>query len=167
MLHTQKGGSHITKTKKTILIVTVITLLLAISIGAYAATTYTTPAEAAAGVTGQTEDAMIAERQQTGKTYGAIADDAGKLEEFKNAMLEMKQGVLDQRVTDGTLTQEQADDIMAAMEERAESCDGSGPADGTCSGGGLASRNGNGAGRGADRGMGYGMGRGQGACLNQ
>jgi len=159
-----------TKTKKTILIVAVIAVLGALSIGAYAATTYETPAEAAAGLTGKTVDQVVTERQETGKTYGTIADEAGKLDEFKDAMLEMKKDVLDQRVAEGTLTQEQADDIMAAIEERAQDCDGTGPADGTRLGGGFGFGRG-GAGRGAGRG--YGMGRGQGygmgrgACLYQ
>ena len=154
-----------TKTKKTILILGVFALLGAVSIGAYAASTYATPAEAAADLTGQTVDQVTAERLETGKTYGAIAADAGKLEEFKDAMIQMKQDVLDQRVADGVITREAADEIMAAIEERAENCDGTGPANGTCPGGGFGfGRNGGGAGRGVGRGQGGGMGRGQGAC---
>jgi hypothetical protein len=156
-----------TKTKKMILIIAVIALLGTVSVGAYAAT-YDTPAEAAAGVTGKTVDQVVAERLETGKTYGTIADEAGKLDAFKDAMIQMKQEILDERVTDGAITQERADDIMAAIEERAAACDGTGPADGTRLGAGFGfGRNGSGAGKGAGRGMGYGMGRGQGACLYQ
>lgn len=153
-----------TKMKKMILITAVIALVGAISIGAYAATTYETPAEAAAGITGQTVDQVVAERLETGKTYGTIADEAGKLDEFKDAMIQMKQDVLDQRVADGAITQERADDIMAAVEERAATCDGTGPADGARLGGGFGFGRSGETGRGAGQGQGYGMGRGQGAC---
>lgn len=160
-----------TRTKKTILIVAVIAALSTLSVGAYAAATYATPAEAVAGLTGQTVDQVVAQRVETGETYGAIADDAGKLDEFKDAMITIKKDVLDARVAEGTLTQDQADDILAAIEERAATCDGTGPADGTRLGGGFGfGRNGGGAGRGAGRGgygMGQGYGMGRGACLYQ
>ena len=124
------------------------------------------PAEAAAGVTGQTLEQVTAEKLETGKTYGAIANDAGKLAEFKDAMIQMKQEELNERVAEGTITQERANDIMAVIEERTADCDGTGPADGTRLGGGFG-RGGSGAGKGAGRGQGYGMGGGQGTCLYQ
>jgi len=160
-----------TKTKKTILIAAVIALIGAVSIGAYAATTYETPAEAAAGVTGSTVEEVVAQRLETGQTYGAIADDAGQLDAFRDAMIQMKQDILDQRVADGTITQERADAIMDAVRERAAACDGTGPADGTRLGGGFgfgrSGETGRGMGMGRGAGQGYGMGRGQGACPYQ
>lgn len=62
-------------TKKFIAGCTAAFMLSATSVTAFAAASYSTPAEAAAGI--------------TGKSYGAIANEAGKLEEFKAEMLQM------------------------------------------------------------------------------
>jgi hypothetical protein len=86
-----------------------------------------TPADIAAAVTGKTAAEVTQERTQ-GKTYGAIAQEAGKLEEFKAQMLEQKKAVLEQRVKDGRLTQEQADQILAKIQNNQAVCDGSGNA---------------------------------------
>lgn len=55
---------------------------------AYAATSLT-PAEIAANLTGKSVSELQQQRQ-AGQTYGAIANEAGKLEEFKTQMLEQK-----------------------------------------------------------------------------
>lgn len=124
--------------------------------GAAFAATYKTPAEIVSGLTGKTIDEVSAERV-AGKTYGTIANDAGKLDEFKAQMLEQKKAILDQRVKDGTLTQERADALYNAIKTNQAVCDGTGNAGlgvgcgaGTGAGGcGM----GNGLGRGAGRGM--------------
>lgn len=135
----------------------------AASVVAFAASAYDTPAEAVAGLTGKTVESVTAERAETGKTYGQIAADAGKLEEFKDEMLEMKKEVLDQKVADGVLTRERADEILAAIEKNQADCDGTGSArigrgmgagfgrQGQCDGSGIGM---NGAGRGQGRGSG-------------
>ena len=110
---------------------------------------YLTPAEAVAGLTGREVQSVIDERTQTGKTYGSIANEAGALDEFKAEMLEMKKDTLAARVAAGTMTQEQADAIIARIEANQANCDGTG------AGCGL-----NGAGCGM--GTGFGQGRGQG-----
>ena len=154
----------------------------AMSVTAFAASAYKTPAEAAAGVTGKTVEEVITQRQDTGKTYGEIANEAGKLEEFKNEMLEMKKDAIAQKVTDGKLTQERADEILKAVEEKAANCDGTGSArigqkygagfgmgNGNCTNGACnGSRTGNGGnadGQGARGGMGNRAGNG--VCINQ
>lgn len=151
----------------------VLTLVLALgvtSVVAYAASAYGTPAEAAAGLTGRTLESVTEEKVENGKSYGTIADEAGKLDEFKAEMLEMKKALLEKKVADGVLTQEQADEILAAIEENLASCDGTGA--GSCGQGfgmgfGRPNRNGQGIGRGngQGRGQGCGMGNGQGRGL--
>ena len=134
-----------------------------ISITAFAASAYKTPAQAVAGLTGKTEQSVIAERADTGKTYGTIANEAGKLEEFQDEMLEMKKDVLDARVAAGTLTQAQADEILADIEENQANCDGTGSARiGQKAGAGFGSMNGQGQGQGRGQGQGNGMGQGRG-----
>ncbi|RJE49171.1 MULTISPECIES: DUF2680 domain-containing protein [unclassified Dehalobacter] len=129
-----------------------------------------TPADIAATVTGQTLDQVTQERAE-GKTYGTIAQEAGKLNEFKTQMLEQKKTVLEQRVKDGTLTQQQADQILTRIQNNQALCDGTGNAGiGQGTGAGFGQGKGNGLGRGnatgngssACNGSGYGSGMGMG-----
>lgn len=132
----------------------------ATSVTAFAASAYSSPAEAVAGLTGQTVESVIAERAETGKSYGTIASEDGKLEEFKDEMLEIKKDALAKRVAAGTMTQERADEIIAAMEANQENCDGTGSArTGQRMGAGFGSGNGCGQGKGQG-----GAGRGQSYC---
>ena len=134
---------------KVLLIVTL--LLVVTTVTAFAASNYNTPAEAAAGVTERTVDEVIKERSETAKTYGTIANDAGKLEEFKREMLELKRERLNERVKDGTLTQEQADEFLATMEERQEYCNGTQERMGKNMRAGFGGMMGNGQGNGNSR----------------
>ena len=136
--------------------------------GAVYATVVKTPAEVAAALTGKTVEAVNEERAE-GKTYGTIANDAGKLDEFKAQMLDQKKAILDQRVKDGTLTQAQAEEIYNNIKNNQAACDGTGNAMmGRKSGAGLGQGCGSGTGQvtggasGARRGMGGGMGFGRG-----
>ncbi len=149
--------------KKLVLVFTVIAVLGAAS-AAYAATTKT-PAEIAAGLTGKSEETLVQERA-AGQTYGAIATDAGKLEEFKTQMLEQKKIILDQRVADGKLTQERADAIYNNMKSNQADCDGTGNA-GMGKNAGLGLGQGNGMGNGQGTGAGAGNCDGSGAGLGQ
>ncbi len=138
------------------------------SITAFAASAYETPAEAAAGLTGRTVESVTEEKLETGKTYGTIANEAGKLDAFKAEMLEMKKTLLQKKVADGVITQAQADEILAALEQNLASCDGSG--EGKCglnSGLGFGRKNGNGRGPGKGTGQGLGRGNGQGMGKGQ
>ena len=127
----------------------------AMSPTAFGASNYNTPAEAVAGLTGRDVQSVIIERQ-TGKTYGTIANEAGVLDEFKIEVLEIKKDILATRVTNGTITQEQADASIKAMEDRQADCDGTGQG-----GRYMGAGQGNGQGQGG-RGMGAGQGNGQG-----
>lgn len=76
----------------------------------------------AASVLGKTED-EVKEVVKTGKV-GDLLVEAGKVEEFKTTYLvEMKQK-LDAAVTDGKITQEQADAKYSASQEKMSTYDG-------------------------------------------
>ena len=148
------------KNVKKLIAAGVLTLALSVTgITAFAASAYKTPAEAAAGVTGKSVSDVITEHQQTGKTYGTIANESGKLEEFKAERLEIMKDNLDSRVSAGTLTQEKADAIYNNMKENQANCDGTGQGAGGC---GL----GNGQGGCGKSGQGSGHRFGNGSCQN-
>ncbi|HHW94317.1 MAG TPA: DUF2680 domain-containing protein [Mogibacterium sp.] len=123
------------------------------SITAFAGTEYSTPAELVAGLLGKSVEEVVAEKIKDKTTYGAIAADAGKLEEFKAGMLKIKKDRLSELVKAGKITQEKADSIMKAIEENQSNCDGTGSAK-------IGKRLGS-------RGMGFGNGSGQGAGQSQ
>jgi len=134
--------------------------------GVVYAATVKTPAEIAAALTGKTVEEVNNSRA-AGDTYGSIANDAGKLDEFKVQMLEQKKAILDQRVKDGTLTQQQADEIYSAIKNNQATCDGTGNAQlGRKYGAGFGSGAGKGQGMGKGMGRGAGMGNGVGSCIN-
>lgn len=113
------------------------------------------PADIAAGLTGKTVEDLYKERA-AGKTFGVIAKDAGKLEEFKSQMIEQKKAILDQRVEEGKLTQQEADEIYNAMKNNMANCDG------TANGGKMGQKFGAAFGQGRGMGQGAGVGRGAG-----
>jgi len=121
-----------------------------------------TPEVITSGLTGKTVEAVAAERA-SGKTYGTIASEAGKLDEFKTETLVQKKAVLDQRVKDGNLTKDAADEIYNSIVTSQETCDGTGSAGiGKMNGGGLGQGRGQGIGKGTGRGQGNGAGYGAG-----
>ncbi|TGE39898.1 hypothetical protein E4K67_02625 [Desulfosporosinus fructosivorans] len=151
--------------KKLIAVATIIGSLGVVGVaGASYATGTTTPAGIAAGLTGKSVEDVTAQRA-AGTTYGAIAQEAGKLDEFKAQSLEQKKLVLDQRVADGNLTQAQADDIYNSIKTNQATCDGTGSA-GIGKANGVGFGQGIGTGRGSGQRNGGGMGRGMGNGLN-
>lgn len=121
------------------------------AMGIVYAVTAKTPAEITSSLTGKTVAEVTTERGQ-GKTYGTIAKEAGKLDEFQAQMLEERKANLDQRVKDGKLTQEQADAIYNNIKTNQLTCDGAGSAR---MGGQGCGMNGGGCGNG----QGFGRGR--------
>lgn len=117
-----------------------------------------TPVEIVAGLTGQSVEAVIAERTESGKTYGALASGAGKLEEFRIRMLEQKKSRIEERVELGTMTEERAEAVLAAMETRLADCDGTG------AGNMYGGANGTGVCDGTGTGNMYGGANGNGVC---
>ena len=162
------------KNIKTYIVAATIVGLLGVTGTAFAAVTGKTPAEITAGLTGKTVEQVTAE-SAAGKTYGTIADEAGKLEEFKAETLEQKKAILDQRVADGNLTQAQADAIYNSLKANQATCDGTGSAIGKTAGAGFGLGQGRGMRQGMGRngmnagqrtGGGFGGGMGSGTCLN-
>lgn len=137
--------------KKFALVGAVVLVVSATSITALAASSYNTPAEIVAGLTGKSVESVTTEKTESDVTYGALAGEYGVLDQFKSQMLEQKKAYLAERVAAGTMTQERADEIIAAMEANQANCDG------TCSGG-----TGNGAGTGTCYGSCDGTGIGAG-----
>jgi hypothetical protein len=145
--------------KKIVLSIAVVSVLSSsVVFGVVAAKT---PADITSSITGKTVEEVTKERA-TGKTYGTIAKEAGKLEEFKAESLLQKKAILDQRVKDGTLTQAKADEIFNSIKTNQATCDGTGNA-------GIGKMNGMGFGQGMKgQGMGKGLGQGNGAgCTTQ
>ena len=145
------------KNLKKLMAAVVVAGLIGVTGAAYAASALT-PADIAAQLTGKTVTEMNQERAD-GKTYGTIAKEAGKLEEFKNQMLEQKKTLLNKRVSEGTMTQEQADTILSRINNNQANCDGS--ASGRMGGSGAGFGQGQGSGQGKGQGNGQGIGKGQ------
>ena len=57
------------------------------------------------------------ELRGTEKTFGQLASENDLLDDFRKANLESKKSILADMVTNGEMTQEQADEIIKAMEE--------------------------------------------------
>lgn len=144
------------KMKKAMTLVAVVALLGATSAVTFAATPATSMADILANLTGKTAAEVQAEKVETGKTYGTLALEADKLAEFKAESVALKKAMLADKVAAGTMTQEKADEISTAIDERAATCDGTATGnDGTRLGAGF--------GMGQGQGMGHGQGMGQGA----
>ncbi|NLL91181.1 MAG: hypothetical protein GX222_02030 [Ruminococcaceae bacterium] len=126
---------------KTITISIAVLLMVSIlSFTTLAAPTYNSPAEAVAGLSGKSQEEVLNERN-AGKTYGNMAKDAGKLEEFKKEMMETKRARLEESVTNGKMTREQADAILERLRLRLENCDGTGTGNKTQGIGGFGNKN--------------------------
>lgn len=93
---------------------------------AFAESAYKSPVEALAGITERTVESILAERKETGKTFGAIAKEAGKLDEYTAECLEIRKDYLLAQVSAGKLTQEEADAILSKIEAKQIVCDGTG-----------------------------------------
>ena len=66
------------KLTKVITLGAMVFAVAATSVTAFAVSAYSSPAEAVAGLTGQAVESVVAERAETGKSYGAIASENGK-----------------------------------------------------------------------------------------
>lgn len=115
-----------TKFKKILVIGLAILSISAVSVSAVAATQNKNPAEVFSSVTGTSLEETTTLREQTGKTYGKLAQEAGKTLEFKSEMLEMKKDILATKVENKELTQQEADEILAVLEARMADCDQTG-----------------------------------------
>lgn len=142
--------------KKTIAVGAIVVALGITSVSAYAASTYDSPADAVAGLTGRTVDSVVSEKIETGKTYGTIANEANVLDEFQSEMLEIKKDTIQAKVDAGIMSQDQADSIIQAIEENQINCDGTGTAKlGQKMGAGFGKQNGTFNGKGMGQGNSY------------
>ncbi len=108
--------------KKIILSVSLFVGILAFSGIAYADAM--NPAQKLSDLTGKSTESLYAEKAD--RTFGALASEAGVLEEFRAGMWELKAAVIANRVETGKLTQERADEITQAMLDKHALCDGTG-----------------------------------------
>ena len=133
------------------------------SITVFAAAKYDSPQEALVGMTGKTVEEITEKKVQENKTYGAIAAEEGKLDEFKVELLEQKREVIQERVAEGVLEQEDADAVLERIQERQETCIGEGnPGEGMMEGIGMKFGNGPEDGQGNGNGIQNGEGNGNG-----
>lgn len=100
-------------------------ILTASSVTVFAASNET-PADIVARLTGREVTEVIQEKLDTGKTYGTIAKEYGKLDEFKEECLKLKEQILKEEVKNGLLSQEEADNILAAIKANQAACNGTG-----------------------------------------
>lgn len=98
----------------------------ATSITAFAAVGPNARAGILAGLTGKSVETITEQKVESGKTYGSLANEYGVLTQFKSQVLEERKAQLAEKVQAGTMTQERADAIIAAMEANQANCDGSG-----------------------------------------
>ncbi|MDD4089356.1 MAG: DUF2680 domain-containing protein [Tissierellia bacterium] len=150
------------KLNKILIVSLVLLIVLAASITAYAFTVRT-PAEIVADLTGKGTEEVAEIRYESGKTYGQIAYDESEetWEQFRDEMFENRKAFIEERVKDGTLTQEEADEILENFEVMQENCLGAGGGYGMGRGlGMMRNQFGNGSGFGnGGRGIGFGAGR--------
>ena len=132
------------------------------SVTVFAASKYGSPADAAAALTGKSVEEVLQVRQEENKTLGTQVDEVGKLSEFQLEILEQKKEVLQERVTEGRMTQEEADGILLTLEENQLTCDGTtsgiGMMNGIGFGNGMMNGNGNGYQNGNGNSSGNGLG---------
>ncbi|GAB6117294.1 hypothetical protein JCM16816_08910 [Thermoanaerobacter brockii subsp. lactiethylicus] len=77
-----------------------------------------------AKLTGKTADEILSELQ-SGKTIVQIAEENGiTLDNLKKALIEQKEGFIDQLVKGGKITQDRADTIKKTIEDKINSWDG-------------------------------------------
>ena len=131
----QKGCIQMKRSKILLLSVAVLLVCGAFAIPALAEATYQSPAQAAAGVTGMSLEEVQQERAETGKTYGEIAAENDRLDEFREAKLSMQE----ESVSSSSSTVSSIGNGNGVCDG---SCNGTGVCDGTCTGAGYGNGNG-------------------------
>lgn len=135
------------KNKKLLVVVSImVVMVLGLASVSYAAAAYKSRPEAAAGLTGKTLDEVIAARK-AGTPYGQQVETPEAQAAFEAEIQEQFKDRLNALVTEGKLTQEEADARIKAMEEHIADCDGESAQDGSGVFGGLGGnglRDGNG-----------------------
>lgn len=131
----QKGCIQMKRSKILLLSAAVLLVCGAFAIPAFTEATYQSPAQAAAGVTGMSLEDVQQERAETGKTYGEIAAENDRLDEFREAKLSMQE----ESVSSSSST-------VSSIGNGNGVCDGSCNSTGICDGSCIGAGNGNGNG---------------------
>lgn len=119
------GGYMKLNNKKTITIL-MITTLVGIAGSTFAKTTHTNTAEMTAEITNQSVESVLEQKKNENKTFGQIAKEAGKLEEFKQKKMEMKKAKLDKLVEEGKITLEEAEEKLEKSKIKMDRCESKG-----------------------------------------
>ncbi|MBN4056487.1 MAG: hypothetical protein COA82_06160 [Alkaliphilus sp.] len=101
---------------KKMLSVGLVGLIVVASMGVAFAGMMQSPSEVLAGITGKTTEEVV-ELRGEGSTFGHLAVELEVWEEFKQANLEARKARLEYMVEEGKITQEKADEILAAIED--------------------------------------------------
>ncbi len=110
---------------KILVVALVVFAFAAASLTAYALT-FNNPAEIVSNLTGKSVEEITEQKFSSGKTYGSIAIDEGKWEEFREEVLKNKKSYLDEMVKEGLVTQKEADEYYSYMLEMQQYCHGAG-----------------------------------------
>jgi hypothetical protein len=142
------------KSRKLVVSMSALVLVAATSIGVYAAENMS-PAQSLSELTGiSIEELYEAKGDQT---FGALAQELEVEDAFRADMVANKLAIIEERVIQGTLTREVADEMIAVILENQENCDGTGLNQGDLRLG-LGLGQGNGMGNGERVGSGRGFG---------
>lgn len=111
------------------IMITVVFSLATVSVGVFAKGSDDVVASLAK-ITNKTVEEVVALKNENNKSYGEIAKDAGKLEEFKAEHTKLFEERLAEKVADEKITQEKADEILERRSQNMENCDGKGTGEG-------------------------------------
>lgn len=101
--------------KSIFIILTVVILAMGTMVTSFAGSRLN-PAEIYADLTRTTEEAAYALKLETGKTFGELAKEAGVYEAFQEAAHAKKVAWINEKVASGELTEEEAAQIIANLE---------------------------------------------------
>lgn len=121
------------------------------------------PAENYADIASVTVEEAYAAREE-GQSFGQLAEEQGLLDEFKVQILADKKVTIEQRVEEGLMTREEADEFFNKMEANMENCD---PGNPSRLGKELGMKFGNGNGKGKRLGEGQGKRDGTGTGMRK
>lgn len=150
------------KKRTKIITTTLLTLsIFGFSTPIFASNQYTLKAQTLSQLTNKSIETISDIKNKLDMTFGEIAKENGVLDQFKKVNLEQKEEILNEKVNQGIITKEEAENILNQIRENQENCDGSG-SNSQNLGLGLGLGNGNGSGNGSGRGNGSGNGAGNG-----
>ena len=111
------------KSRKLIVSMGVFVLVAATSIGVYAAESMS-PAQTLSELTGKSVEELYEAKGDL--TFGVLAEELEVADAFRTNMVAHKMAIIEERVAEGTLSREAADEMMAVILENQENCDGTG-----------------------------------------